>query len=162
MQLEEPGPGIGRDHAFRLIHRPLRRKVAPGIRAKVIAAKDNLPLGAALLPRQIVHPRHKIGGRHAGITAPMVDLVAGRLDQHGRARLAPVAKGGAQHDRMGGTDRGDAPWRSGPEKWGEIGQRQRHHTLRPVSAMKRSSSARVPAPSIGPRTVTFRAPAALA
>ena len=121
MQLEEPGPGIGRDHAFGLGHRRLGRKVAPGVGAKVIAAQHDLPLGTALLPRQIVHPRHKIGGRHAGIAAPVVDLVAGRLDQHGRARLAPVAQGGAQHDRMGGTDRGDAPWRSGPEKGRQIG-----------------------------------------
>src|SRR5690606_35248427 len=100
---------------------------------------------------------------HAGIAALLVDLVAGRLDEHGTVQRAAVPERRADDQRMGDADGGDACRPAGAAR---IREREKieagHDVLAGVAAMKASSSAKVDVPSIGPRTVTVRAPAALA
>ena len=50
----------------------------------------------------------EVGRGHAGVAALMVNLVAGRLDQHWAVVGLALAKGGLDDDRMGGADGGRA------------------------------------------------------
>ena len=162
MDLVKPRRDIGRDHAFGLGHGDLGRLGPPRVRPKVIAAQHDPGGGAAFLGRDPPHQCREIAWCHAGIAALMVDLIAGRLDQHGGAGRRAVAQRRAQHQRMRRTDRGDAPRPAFAPQPGQIVQPQRHGAILGVAAMNASSSARVAAPSIGPRRITVRAPAAVA
>ena len=50
----------------------------------------------------------EISGRHAGIAALLVDLVAGRLDEDAPVGAKPERQRGLNDDGMGGADRCDA------------------------------------------------------
>jgi hypothetical protein len=49
----------------------------------------------------------KIGGRHAGVAALLVDLVTGRLDEDALARAKRKRHSGLYDDGMGGANRCD-------------------------------------------------------
>ncbi len=81
----------------------------------------------------------------------LVDLVAGRLDQ--RQVISGGTEPGVDHRRMGRPDRGNTGGLPGIAATQGTDQ---------CTAIQASRSARKAAPSIGPLTITARAPAALA
>ena len=104
----------------------------------------------------------KVGRRHAGVAALLVDLVAGRLDQH-RFTDRPAPQQSRLDDHgMGGADRGDPDWGASPAIPRYIGDAANGHALCSRATTKASSSACVEAPSIGPCRSTALAPAAAA
>src|SRR6185312_4607303 len=72
----------GGDHGAGAIHGDGGRLVLPRIGAKVIAAEDDAVGIDAFAGGHDVDEILEAGGGHAGIAAELVDLVAGRLDQH--------------------------------------------------------------------------------
>ena len=81
MQLGEAGPGVGLDHRLGPLHRLIGRQMLPWIGTEMIAAEDHSGGIKADARRDTLHESAEISGRHAGIAALLVDLVAGRLDQ---------------------------------------------------------------------------------
>ena len=101
MDLAEASGDIGRNHLFGLGHGLCLGQVAPGIGAKVIAAQDHQFRRAAFLRGQPEDQISEVLRRHAGITAKVVDLIAGRLDQHRLAVLSARTQSRAQDQGMG-------------------------------------------------------------
>ena len=91
-----------------LRHRGVGGQSRPGIGAEMIAAEDEGCGVEPALGREVADEVAEAGGRHPGIAAVLVHLVAGRFDQHRRAAPARMAQGGLEHHRMGGTDGGKA------------------------------------------------------
>ena len=142
--------------------RPSLRSPAglPRVRPEVVAAQNDARRIDAFAARQILDEGPEGGGRHSGVAAAMVHLIAGGLDQD---RLVAVAMGGerrAQRLRMRGAPRGDpAPLA------GAIVGDQRSPEVRVGHERRARKSSRVAnelLPSIGPTLVTASAPAALA
>jgi hypothetical protein len=69
----------------------------------VVAPEYDLIGGAAFLPCDAFNESGEIARLHTGVTAQVIDLIAGRLDQHGCSGFATMSKSGAQHDRMCGA-----------------------------------------------------------
>ncbi len=162
MELPKAGPRVGIHHVFCLAHRRLGRLVAPWVWAEMVAAEDEATGGQVFPARNVHRPAHEIGWLHARVAAELVDLVAGRLNQQRRPGVCGLARGGLDHQRMGGADRRHPLRRPLPPRGGERRESVDHERTLGVVAMNASSSARVPAPSIGPCRVTLRAPAAFA
>lgn len=83
MQLGEAGPRIGLDHRHGLGHGAFRWQMFPRVWAKVVAAEDDPLLREGDAVGDAGDETGEIGGRHAGIAAVLIDLVAGRLNQQG-------------------------------------------------------------------------------
>ena len=128
----------------------------------MVAAEDQLFHIEADFGRDRLDEAAEIGRLHARIAALVVDLVAGRLDQHGRAGFHAFAQRRADHGGMGRADGGDAADTAGLVVAGKLAEKAHRASPTGVVAMKASSSAKLEVPSIGPFTVTVRAPAALA
>jgi hypothetical protein len=103
MDLPEACCHIGLHHLLRLGHGFVSGAVTPGIWAKVVAAEHDLIGGAAFLPCDSFNEGREIARFHTSVTAQVVDLIAGCLDQHCRSAFATVPKSSAQHDRMRGA-----------------------------------------------------------
>src|SRR3954447_4921758 len=58
--------------------------------------------------RQLQDEIAEVGRAHPGVPTELVDLVAGRLEKGDTAVVAGLGEGGPQHQRVRGTDRGDA------------------------------------------------------
>jgi hypothetical protein len=85
MNLGEAGTHILGDHLLREAHGLFRRLCAPRIRPQVIAA-ENQPLGRQTGRGDM--PEGKIAegrGTHPGVSAELIDLVAGRFQQQERS-----------------------------------------------------------------------------
>jgi hypothetical protein len=163
MDLGKASRDIFRDHGFSLRQRGFRRQRPPRIRAEMVAAENQArrielhPFGDA------EHEIAKVGRPHSRIAAVLVDLVAGRLDEHWAVVIAPVPQRSFDDDRMCGADRRYAGIAADAAQGGKLGDNCAHLALRGgVLAIKASSSANEEVPSIGPLIVTVRAPAALA
>jgi hypothetical protein len=74
----------------------------------MVAAEDQALTGEVDSVGDAFDEGAKVGGRHAGVAAVMVDLVAGRLDQHRAVIRVALAKRSLDDDRMGGADGGQA------------------------------------------------------
>jgi hypothetical protein len=127
----------------------------------MIAAKNEIATVEADFFGDGPHLRRKIERRHTGVAALVIDLVAGRLNQRGRA--GDLASSQRRFDDLGvrRADRRDSDDLAGASALHEDRYRI-VHALAPRFAMNASSSAKVEALSIGPLKVTARAPAALA
>ena len=96
----------------------------------------------------------EIGGLHAGITAVLIDLIAGSFNENWFVIVAVAAENRAQGFRMRGAVRRDASMVPCP-----AGRNSRPHVR---CAKNVSISVRVLLPSIGPILVTAKGLAALA
>jgi hypothetical protein len=90
------------------LHGLIFGKVLPGIGTKVIASENYSGGVKTDARRNGLYKSAKIGRRHAGVTAFLIDLIAGRLDEDAPARVNPQEQGGLDDSRMGGANRGDA------------------------------------------------------
>ena len=91
MNLGEAGFDIGPHHVARFAQRFVRRPALPGIGPEMIAAEDDPGEVDAFLAGQAFDESPEGSGRHAGVAAVLVHLVAGGLDQD---RVVAVAMGG--------------------------------------------------------------------
>lgn len=163
MDLAKTRRHIGLDHGGSFCQRFLGRFPAPGIGAEMISAKNHQFAGQPFFIGNTVDEADEVPWRHAGISAEMIDLIAGCLDQHRCPAGGGTADCGAQNHGMGGADGGDAGGLAGAARGGEIFEYTGHRiSSDSCAARKASSSERLAAPSIGPRRVTLCAPAALA
>jgi hypothetical protein len=70
---------------------------------KVVASQQYLIGCQAGLEGDAAHVGYKVSGRHSGISAKLVDLVAGGLDQDGHPCPGGAAHGCCEHKGMAGT-----------------------------------------------------------
>jgi hypothetical protein len=74
-----------------LLHGLVGRQMLPRVGAEMVAAEDEARRVEADRRGDLLDEATEVGWRHAGITAILIDLVAGRFDQHissGRDALA--------------------------------------------------------------------------
>ncbi len=109
MELRESRRDIGGDHPLALAHRLLGRARAPRIGAEMVAAEEHLPSRHRRLRREGGDVAGEVRRSPAGVAAAVIDLVAGRLDQHRRAGPGRLAEGCLEHEGIGRADGGDAP-----------------------------------------------------
>ncbi len=159
MQLGEPRRRIGGDHRLGLFHGVIGRQVLPRVRAQVVAAEDDARCVAAGALGRLGDEAAKVVGRHAGIAAILVDLVAGRLDQGRVPEVAGEAERRLDDHGMGGTDRGDTLRPACVERRGNVEQRVLHDAVPRAWAIAACKVARSLVPSMGPRRPTASAPA---
>ena len=107
MQLGEAGPGIAFDHCFGPLHSLICGQMLPWIGTKMITSKDHSGGVKTDARGDAVDEAAKIGGRHAGVAALLVDLVTGRLDEDALARAKRKRQSGLYDDGMGGANRCD-------------------------------------------------------
>ena len=162
MDLPKTGGNVGGDHLLGLGHCLIRRQIPPRTGTEMVTAQDDEALGATFLQRDLANECGKIRRPHAGIATAVVDLVARGLDQNGAVVGPAMPERCTQHGRVSRADRSHAPQLAIAPHRGEAAQLKLHQERLSVRAMNSSSSASVPAPSIGPRRVTLRAPAAQA
>jgi hypothetical protein len=163
MQLGEARSRIAFDHGFGPLHRLVCRQMLPRIGAKMIASEDHSGRVKTYMHRDVFHGLAEIGGRHAGVAALLVDLIAGRLDENALARTKRKRQGRFDGDGMGGANRCDAGSPAGQPFAYQRRERSSHGAGSfEWLAMKASSSAWLAAPSIGPCRVTAKAPLAAA
>ena len=103
-----PGGDIGGHHRFGLCQRGLGGQVPPRVRPEVIATKDYLLAREPHLIGDTVHLVAEGGRGQARVATFVVDLVAGRLDEHCRPIGGGLAYGCFDHHRMCRAHRGDA------------------------------------------------------
>ena len=108
MDLGEPGRHEGRYHALALLHGLVRRQRLPRIRAEMVATEHNAFARQSDLRRNAEDEIAEGHRRHPGVAAAVVDLVAGRLDQHGAAVVRCVLQRRLDDEGVGRADRGDA------------------------------------------------------
>ncbi len=108
MQLREASSGVGFDHCLGPLHGLVCGQVFPWVGTKMIASEDHSGGVKTDARRDAVYKSAKIGRRHAGVTALLIDLIASRLDEDAPARANPQGQGGLDDDRMGGANRCDA------------------------------------------------------
>ena len=75
--------------------------------AEMITSEDYSGRVKADARRDAVHQRAEISGRHAGVAALLVDLVAGRLDEDAPVRAQCERQSRLNDDGMGGANRCD-------------------------------------------------------
>ena len=107
------------DQLLGLGHRRLRRKVLPGVRAKVVTAEHEPFLRQAVSLRKCNHLVAEVHGSKPGVATVLVHLVAGGLDQHHVVAIDPVPDRLVQHERVGGADRREAFGASGAMAGGQ-------------------------------------------
>ena len=108
MQLGKARSAVIFYHCLSPLHRLVCGQMLPRIGAKMIAA-ENDPGGVKTdARRDTFHEIAEIGGRHAGVAALLVDLIAGRLDENSLARAKRQRQGGFDDEGMGGANRSDA------------------------------------------------------
>ncbi len=91
-----------------VVHRLNRVDLLPAVRPKVITAEDD---AVAIKSQPISDAEDEIaevGGAHPGVSAKLVDLVGGRLDEDVGVVACRLAKSGLEHHRMRGAHREDA------------------------------------------------------
>ena len=108
VELRKARTRIGGDHGLRLLHRLDGRQGAPGVRPEMVAAENQPPGIEADLRRDSLHEGAEARGRHAGIAALLVHLIAGRLDEHGRVIGDALQQRRLDGQRMRGADRSNA------------------------------------------------------
>ena len=79
----------------------------PWIGTEMITSKDHSGGVKTDARRDTLHESAEIGGRHAGIAALLVDLVAGRLDEDAPVGAKRERQSGLDDDGMGGANRCD-------------------------------------------------------
>ena len=84
MDLREARLDVSRDHRLGPLHRFVGRQMLPRIGPEVIAAEDEAGKRKPGRPGDLLDEAAEVRRRHAGVAAFLVDLVAGRLDQHPR------------------------------------------------------------------------------
>ena len=84
MQLDESRGREGADHHLGLLRRLLGGEALPGVGAEVVAGEDDALGGEAVLVGDPLDEVAEVLRGHARITAILVDLVAGSLDQQRR------------------------------------------------------------------------------
>ncbi len=84
MDFRETSFDIEFDQCARFRHRPFNRFRFPRVWAKVVAAKDQLVHWNARFVCHTAKPRHEVLGRHASISAILIDLITGRFDHRRR------------------------------------------------------------------------------
>src|SRR5580704_11764609 len=82
----------------------------------------------------------EISGRHAGVTAFLIDLIAGRLDEDAPSGATAQSEGGLYRDRMGGADRSDARTAVSKPFAHQGRERPAHHETFLVRAARKASS----------------------
>ena len=101
--------------------RPARRAMGLGRDGR----RRGSATGGQVFPARNVHrPAHEIGWLHPRVAAELVDLVAGRLNQQRRPGVCGLARGGLDHQRMGGADRRHPLRRPLPPRGGERRERR--------------------------------------
>ena len=161
MQLVKSRSRIRGNHRLGLAHRHFGGLVPPGIRSQMVSTQYNACCVETFLPRNTHHQSGKVCRSHSRITAVMIDLVASRFDERDRSRPRGMPQRGPQNDRIGRADRRNTLRVTRNTRCAKRIENRAVHAGT-FERMRVSSSARVPTPSIGPRTVTFRAPAAQA
>jgi hypothetical protein len=101
---------IGCDELCRLTHRLVAGQRAPCVRPQVITAEDDAIFGQAHLPRGRQHEVAELSRRHPGVSAELVDLVAGCLDERDRVVLHHLAKCSFEDEWVRGAHRSHAYW----------------------------------------------------
>src|ERR1700677_5195565 len=127
----------------------------PWIGTEMITSKDHSGRVKTDARRDALHEFAEIRGRHSRITALLVDLVAGRLDENAPIRAQRQREGGLNHDRMSGANGCDT--RSAvSQSFAHKGRQRSIHDagFLGLAAKKASRSAWLAAPSIGPCRVT--------
>jgi hypothetical protein len=95
------------DHIRGMADRLLRAELLPGVRAKMVATEQDA------LPRKVgsrsnlLHALPKVRGRHSGVAAELIDLIAGSFDQQRAIAHERVPHGGFNDPRMRRTHRVD-------------------------------------------------------
>ena len=120
------GPHIGVNQNAGLFHRRISRFRPPCLRPKVIAAKDDPAALDTNLIGQIMDQLNKPGWLNAGISAELIDLIAGGLDHDTAVKRFGPRQTGAEDIRMRRTDRRDRGPRSGPIAGNDIAQHLNH------------------------------------
>ena len=160
MDFREAGFDIGAHYVARFAQSLVRRPALPGIGPEMVASEDDPGDGDAFLASEPLDESPVCGGRHAGVAAVLVHLVAGGLDQDGVVADAMGGEHRAQRLRVRCAPGRDAAARSraviGDDRAPDVGSGHERF------ARKSSRAASELLPSIGPTFVTARAPAALA
>ena len=107
VNLGEPGLHIGGHHGAGPGHGICGGQMSPWIGAKMIAAENQVGGIVTFALRNLQDKGAKGGGGHAGIAAVLIDLIAGRLDQHGPAMGGGKGQSRTDDVGMGRTDRRD-------------------------------------------------------
>ncbi len=104
--LAEAGGHVLLDQHLGLLHGLLGGQTGPRIGAQMVPAQQNALARQADLVGEAVDEVAEHLGRHTGIAAVLIDLVAGRLDQHhAHIGLQRVDESRLDDQRMGRTDR---------------------------------------------------------
>ena len=99
------GQHIGAHQLAGLGHGLRGRLVPPRVGTEVVSAEDHAGNGVLLPGRRLGDQRPEAGRAQAGVAAELVDLVAGRLDEHDRLVAPALRHGGLEHEPVGRTDR---------------------------------------------------------
>jgi len=74
-----------------------------------VVAAEHYPIQRQTTPSgDAVHELSEVVGAHAGVTAGLVNLVRGRLDQDTPSGVPSLQDGSLKNQRMGGAHRGQA------------------------------------------------------
>ena len=106
MNLGVAGQHVGAHQLASLGHRLCGRFMAPGEGPEMVAPQDERGWRIALLRRDLGDKGPEVGGAHTGVAAELVDLVAGRLDEHDRLVAHALPQGRLEHEAIGRADRG--------------------------------------------------------
>jgi hypothetical protein len=107
MQFGEAGTGVAVDHCLGPLHRLVGGQMFPWIGTEMIASEDQSGRVKADARRDAFHEFAEISGRHSSITALLVNLVAGRLDENAPVHAQRERQSGLYDDGMGGANRCD-------------------------------------------------------
>ena len=108
MNLGVAGCNAGTHKRLCLLQGGLLLKVRPGQRAQVVAAKEHVVPGNALLTSQVADEGGKVRRCHAGIAAILVHLVGSGLDESHGLGLAGAGKHSTDNVCVGRAARVDA------------------------------------------------------
>src|SRR5580698_5734698 len=84
MEFSKPRARIAGNHDFGARHGLVWRQVLPWVRAQMVSAQDQPVDIKPDLQRDRLYIATKVSGRHPGVAAILVDLIAGRFDQYVR------------------------------------------------------------------------------
>ena len=79
-----------------------------GFGPEVVAAQQHPVHRDPGRPRRAVDELAEVRRPHPGVAAVLIDLIGGRLDEHGLAGAARLAHRRLEHQRVRGAHRGDA------------------------------------------------------
>ena len=107
MDLGKACPDIALDQFPGQGHRLLGGALGPYQGPQMVAAQKQIFSFQTDFLSQRLGVGVKIPGRHAGVTAELIDLIAGSLHQYASAPAKGPLHGGLQHKGIGGADRAD-------------------------------------------------------